>query len=102
MLVNILHGFRYRILAVDNGLLSFTDQDHGSWSAVLLTSDHLSCGEEEVWEGLTVWVGDNKRDLTITLPYNWAYMSNLVVGTDIFLCGVTWTEILGSGLPMCS
>ena len=54
---------------------------------ILLTSDHLSCGEEEVWEGLTVWVGDNKRDLTITLPYNWAYMSNLVVGTDIFLCG---------------
>ena len=38
MLVNILHVFRYRILAVDNGLLSFTDQDHGSWSAVLVTN----------------------------------------------------------------
>ena len=25
------------------------------------TSDHLSCGEEVVWEGLMVWVGDNKR-----------------------------------------
>ena len=30
--------FRYRILAVDNGLLSFTDQDHGSWPAVLVTN----------------------------------------------------------------
>lgn len=29
---------RYRILAVDNGLLSFTDQDHGSWPAVLVTN----------------------------------------------------------------
>ena len=30
---------------------------------VLLVSDHLSCGEEEVWEGLMVWVGDSKRDM---------------------------------------
>ena len=30
---------------------------------MLLTSDHLSCWEEEVWEGLMVWVGDNKRDM---------------------------------------
>lgn len=29
---------RYRILAVDNGLLSFTDQDHGSWPAVVITN----------------------------------------------------------------
>ena len=29
---------------------------------ILLVSDHLSCWEEEVWEGLMVWVGDNKRD----------------------------------------
>ena len=27
------------------------------------------------------------RDLTITLPYNWAYISTVAVGTDIFLCG---------------
>jgi hypothetical protein len=27
------------------------------------------------------------RNLTITLPYNWAYMATMVVGTDIFLCG---------------
>ena len=27
------------------------------------------------------------RDLTITLPYNWAYMATVVVGTYIFLCG---------------
>ena len=26
------------------------------------------------------------RDLTITLPYNWAYMATVVVGTDIILC----------------
>ena len=33
---------------------------------ILLTSDHLSCGEEEVWwEGLTIWVGDNKRDMVM-------------------------------------
>ena len=30
---------------------------------MLLTSDHLSCWEEEVWEGLMAWVGDNKRDM---------------------------------------
>jgi hypothetical protein len=30
---------------------------------MLLVSDHLSCGEEEVWEGLMVWVGDNERDM---------------------------------------
>ena len=30
---------------------------------MILTSDHLSCGEEEVWEGLMVWVGDSKRDM---------------------------------------
>ena len=33
-----LRCFRYRILAVDNGLLSFTDQDHGSWPAVVITN----------------------------------------------------------------
>jgi hypothetical protein len=27
------------------------------------------------------------RKLTITLPYNWAYLATMVVGTDIFLCG---------------
>ena len=30
---------------------------------MLLTSDHLSCGEKEVWEVLMVWVGDNKRNM---------------------------------------
>jgi hypothetical protein len=30
---------------------------------MLLVSDHLSCGEVEVWEGLMVWVGDNNRDM---------------------------------------
>ena len=30
---------------------------------ILLTSDHLSCGEVEVWEGLMVWVGDNKKNM---------------------------------------
>ena len=136
---------------------------------MLLTSDQLSCGEEEVWEGLMVWVGKDTRDvvevakmmetirfcliqpdflqqrvhpkveevlskvdfnfpgpfpakprcpqsllfvfggwsgtgpvstisvfdpaaamwtdLSISLPYNWAYMATVVVGTDIFLCG---------------
>lgn len=29
---------RYRILAVDNGMLSFTDQEHGSWPAVVITN----------------------------------------------------------------
>ena len=27
------------------------------------------------------------RDLTITLPYHWAYMATVVVETEIFLCG---------------
>ena len=31
---------------------------------LLLTSDYLSCGVEEVWEEeLMAWVGDNKRDM---------------------------------------
>ena len=34
--------FRYRILAVDNGLLSFTDQDHSSWPLVLITNPKKS------------------------------------------------------------
>ena len=27
------------------------------------------------------------RDLTTTLPENWAYMATVVVGTDVYLCG---------------
>ena len=44
------------------------------------------------------------RDLTITLPYNWAYMATVVVGTDIFLCGGPMDRDQGewSGLPECS
>ena len=30
---------------------------------MLLVSDHLSCEEEEVWEGLMVWVRNNNRDM---------------------------------------
>jgi len=33
---------RYRILAVDNGLLSFIDQAHGQWPAVLVTNPKRS------------------------------------------------------------
>ena len=29
------------------------------------------------------------RDLTTTLPYNWAFMGTVVAGTDVFLCGGT-------------
>ncbi len=51
-----------------------------------------------MWEGLTVWVGDNKRDLTITLPYNWAYMATMGL---TFRVGATWTETRESGQPGC-
>ena len=144
---------------------------------IILISDELSCGEEEIWEGLLVWLGNKQqmeevtnmmetvrfgllepdfylrrvishslflslapkvetvlsksrksksshywtrprcpqsllfvfggwsgdgpistisvydpaaamwRDLTTTLPDNWAYMATVVVGTDVYLCG---------------
>eukprot|EP00092_Neocalanus_flemingeri_P032136 GFUD01034927.1.p1 GENE.GFUD01034927.1~~GFUD01034927.1.p1 ORF type:complete len:629 (-),score=170.63 GFUD01034927.1:311-2197(-) len=33
---------RYRIVAVDNGMMSFTDQQHGSWPAVIITNPKRS------------------------------------------------------------
>jgi hypothetical protein len=32
------------------------------------------------------------RELTITLPYNWMYMATVVVRTEIFCVGATWTQ----------
>jgi hypothetical protein len=34
----ILYCFRYRILAVDHDLLSFTDVKYGEWPVVLITN----------------------------------------------------------------
>lgn len=36
--LHILFCSRYRLLAIDNGLLSFTDVDHGHWPVVLVTN----------------------------------------------------------------
>ena len=30
---------------------------------MVLASDQLNCGEENVWEGLMTWVGDNQREV---------------------------------------
>ena len=41
----------------------------------------------------TLW-----RDLTITLPYNWAYMATMGLTSCV---GATWTETRESGQPGC-
>ena len=35
---------------------------------MLLTSDHLSCWEEEVWEGLMAWVGGQQEEYGVDGP----------------------------------